>query len=201
MKCLTYSEGRREDCTKWYIMWVIVVWLADARESWAEVCIRPRQNAGGDIQRAPLNQKSREFFTLPEHDSCRQHVRVVKRRERGRREISVYVPGSRTGSQRSVNGNAATAHSTRLNSTCSLGWLTKRQTDREGAKQTDKQTERQPNWPIGRLSNQLGPLWAVCLLPKQEKSRLAWVDRHAKVLQALPLLDHRLGNTIDIWYI
>lgn len=41
------------------------------------------KNAGGDIQRAPLNQKSREYFTLPEHDSCREHVRVVERRGGG----------------------------------------------------------------------------------------------------------------------
>lgn len=55
MKCFSYRRGLYYS-TIWFMEWRKFV-------------------SGGDIQRSPLNQKSRELFTLTEHDSCREHVR------------------------------------------------------------------------------------------------------------------------------
>lgn len=79
------------------------------------------KNAGGDIQRAPLNQKSREFFTLPEHDSCWEHVRVVKRRGRGGR-ICLFTCRAQ---ERAANGQSMGTQQlpTRLDSTRRAHWV------------------------------------------------------------------------------
>lgn len=122
MKCLTYSEGRCEDCTKWYIIWAIVVRASASSGIVSGSLCQASNNAGGDIQRAPLNQKSREFFTLPEHDSCRQHVRVVKR--------TGEVGGGRfmftcRAQERAANGQSMGTQQlpTRLNSTRRAHWV------------------------------------------------------------------------------
>lgn len=75
------------------------------------------KNAGGDIQRAPLNQKSREYFTLPEHDSCREHVRVVKRRGGG----TCRAQEQAANSDQATQSMGTQQLPTRLNSTCPLG--------------------------------------------------------------------------------